>query len=197
MSPCACHPTHCPQNPRASLRSHSSTTTGTREIALVTHSFLSQKQKPSSWLLHKAFSADTCLGWQGAPYLSDLIHRHSAFVHHHTPLPLPSQALPGIAIMEILSLSSSIFISKTETCQTCISFVEKQHQSGLSTNLIIHLPQVNQTALYPSLCVHYCLIPSPHVPSGTNLPKSFRQEERSRLTNYKVKMEKHPCQSEV
>lgn len=105
-------------------------------------------------------------------HLSDLIHRHSVFVHHHTPLPLPSQASPGIAIMEILSLSSSIFISKTETCQTCISFVEKQHQSGSSTNLIIHLPQVNQTALYPSLYVHYCLIPSPMCHQAQTFPKA-------------------------
>lgn len=50
--------------------------------------------------------------------------------------------------------------------------------------LIIHLPQIKQTALYPSFCVHYCLVPSPHVPSGTNLSKSFRQEERSRLTSH-------------
>lgn len=59
--------------------------------------------------------------------------------------------------------------------------------------LIIHLPQVNQTALYPSFCVHCYLVPSLRVPSGTNLSKSFRQEEGLRLTNYKVKMEKHPC----
>lgn len=69
--------------------------------------------------------------------------------------------------MKILSLSSSSVISKT--CQTCISFVEKQHQSGLPTNFIIYPPQVNQTALCPSFWVHYCLGPSPrairHEPS--------------------------------
>lgn len=46
-------PQAVPKNPQASLRSHS-TTTGIREIALVTDSFQNQKQKPPSCLLHKA-----------------------------------------------------------------------------------------------------------------------------------------------
>lgn len=155
------------------------------------------KQKPPKWLLHKAaqltqakLGMTRCVPphWPNPQPLGVCASSHS-----------PATSKPSITRYwhhGNLSLSSSSFISKAETCQTC-QLCGKAASVWFIHKLIIHLPQVNQTALYPSFCVHYCLVPSPQVPSGTNLAKSFRQEEGSRLINYKVKMDKHPCHWEV
>lgn len=110
--------------------------TGIKEIALVTDSFQNQKQKPPNWLPHKAVQLTSGkLGMTRCTLPTGDLITGITCLCIVTPLPLPSQASPCIAIMEILSLSSSSFISKAETCQTCISYAEKQHQSVLSTNL--------------------------------------------------------------